>query len=249
MNEDKFDRKGKIYAKARPGYPSELFGHLIDSGIVSPQAVTADIGSGTGLFTVSLSPFVKRIYAVEPNADMRRVAEEKYKNYDNILSVNGTAEQTRLESQSIDLVTVAQAFHWFDRQNFKSECRRILKPDSKVLLVWNDRDTASELIRENYEINRRFCPDFKGSSNGIDFSRNAFTDFFDGDFETTGFRNDLTYDLDTFVSRNLSSSYAPKQDDEKYSDYCTAIEKLFLKHEKNGVVPYPYIIRCYIGKV
>ncbi len=249
MNEQKFDKKGKIYAKARPGYPRELFEHLIENNIISNDSTVADIGSGTGLFTMRLSPLVGKIFAVEPNSDMRRVAEEKYKEYNNIVSVDGTAEKTSLGEKSVDFVTVAQAFHWFDRQSFKAECQRILKPGNKILLVWNDRDTASELIKENYEINRRFCPDFKGSSNGIDFDREAFTDFFEGDFEVVNFRNDLIYNLDAFVARCLSSSYAPKQGDASYEPYVRALEELFGRYKADGTVPYPYITRCYIGNV
>ena len=102
---------------------------------------------------------------------MRAVAEEKYAAHKNIISVNGSAENTKLSDKSVDFITAAQAFHWFDRQSFKAECRRILKDNGNILLVWNDRDTESELIRENYDINRRFCPNFKGSSNGIDSAK------------------------------------------------------------------------------
>lgn len=249
MNEHRFDQKGKIYSKARPGYPEELFEYLRKQGLISDGTVAADIGSGTGIFTVQLCTFSGKVFAVEPNDDMRTVAEEKYAGHQNIISVNGSAESTRLCDKSVDFITVAQAFHWFDRQVFKKECRRILKDGGKVLLVWNDRDTDSELIRENYEINRRFCPNFKGSSNGIDFSKDAFRDFFDGDFDVIQFRNNLIYNEDAFVARCLSSSYAPKAGDEKYDEYIAKLHELFKKHGKNGVVPYPYITRCYIGTV
>lgn len=249
MNEHKFDKKGGIYSKARPSYPDELFAYLKEQNLISESTVAADIGSGTGIFTEKLCPYVSRIFAVEPNDDMRSVAEKKYAVQDNIISVNGSAEDTKLADKSVDFITVAQAFHWFDRQTFKAECQRILKDSGSILLVWNDRNTESELIRANYDINRRFCPNFKGSSNGIDFSKDAFIDFFEGDFDVVRFRNDLIYDENAFVSRCLSSSYAPKPAEENYNEYVTELKKLFTKHSQNGTVPYPYITRCYIGKV
>ena len=249
MNEHKFDKKGEIYSKARPSYPDELFIYLKDQNLISESTVAADIGSGTGIFTEKLCPYVSRVFAVEPNDGMRSVAEGKYAAYENIISVNGCAEDTKLSDKSVDFITVAQAFHWFDRQSFKTECRRILKNDGNILLVWNDRDTESELIRENYEINRKFCPNFKGSSNGIDFGKDSFADFFDGDFEVINFRNDLIYDKDAFISRCLSSSYAPNQGDENYNMYVNELRELFEKYSKSSVVPYPYITRCYIGNV
>ncbi len=180
---------------------------------------------------------------------MRTVAEEKYAAHKNIISINGSAENTKLSDKSVDFITAAQAFHWFDRQSFKAECRRILKDNGNILLVWNDRDTENELIRENYDINRRFCPNFKGPSNGIDFSKEAFADFFEGDFIVVEFGNDLIYDENAFVSRCLSSSYAPKPDKKNYNEYVAELQKLFKKYNQNGTVPYPYITRCYIGKV
>lgn len=249
MNEHKFDKKGEIYSKARPSYPDELFIYLKDQNLISESTLAADIGSGTGIFTKKLCPYVSRVFAVEPNDGMRSVAEDKYTAYENIISVNGSAEDTKLSDKSVDFITVAQAFHWFDRQSFKTECRRILKNDGNILLVWNDRDAESELIRENYDINRRFCPNFKGSSNGIDFSKDAFRDFFEGDFDVVQFRNDLIYDEKAFVSRCLSSSYAPKPGEEKYDGYVAELQELFKKFSKNDTVPYPYITRCYIGRV
>lgn len=249
MNEHKFDKKGGIYSKARPSYPDKLFAYLKDHNLISESTVAADIGSGTGIFTEKLCSYVNKIFAVEPNEDMRSVAEEKYAAHENIISVNGSAEDTKLSDKSVDFITVAQAFHWFDRQSFKTECQRIIKTDGNILLVWNDRDTESELIRENYDINRRFCPNFKGSSNGIDFSKNAFTDFLEGDFDVIHFRNDLIYDENAFISRSLSSSYAPKPDEENYNEYVAELQELFTKYSQNGTVPYPYITRCYIGKV
>lgn len=249
MNTSKFDNKGVVYAKARPGYPAALFSYLQKNGTLWKDAVVADVGSGTGIFTTQISAFVKTVFAVEPNEDMRRQAELQYAKLPGVVSVDGTAERTSLPDASADLITVAQAFHWFDRAAFQTECRRLLKPHGKVLLVWNDRDTSSELIRDNFEINRRFCPSFKGSSNGIDFSPESFSDFFLGAFETQTFENNLSYDLEAFLYRNLSSSYSPRKGDPNYEPYCQAIKELFLQYQKDGVVQYPYITRCYLGTV
>lgn len=75
MNEHKFDRKGAIYSKARPGYPDEMFLRLTESGLISKSTVVADIGSGTGIFAEQLGGHVGKVFAVEPNDDMRKVAE------------------------------------------------------------------------------------------------------------------------------------------------------------------------------
>ena len=249
MNVNKFNSKGTVYSKARPSYPDALFSYLLAKRVIDINTVAADIGSGTGIFTIELSKFTNSVFAVEPNDDMRVKAEEKYKTIANIISVNATAENTSLPDHSIDIVTVAQAFHWFDRKLFKEECKRILKPNGKALLVWNDRDSESEIIKNNFAVNKKYCKDFKGSSNGIDFSKEAFCDFFRGEFQLIEFYNDLIYTREDFIARNLSSSYAPKENDLMYDEYTKAIEKVFEKHQTNGTVKYPYITRCYFGKI
>lgn len=249
MNEQKFSGKSAAYAKARPGYPPALFEHLRERGVLTAGTVAADIGSGTGKFTRSLAEFAEKVYAVEPNADMRRAAEANFADCGNIISIDGNAERTTLPGGSVGLVTAAQAFHWFDRAAFKAECRRILGGDGFVCLVWNDRDASSGIIADNYAVNREFCPDFKGASNGFDFADGTFGGFFDGGFEKTEFKNDLTYDLDGFIARNLSSSYAPKAGDPRCAAYCDALKKVFASHAESGLVKYPYVTACFLGRV
>ncbi len=249
MNEAKFNQKSEVYTKARPSYPDELFDYLSSSSAITRNSCVADIGSGTGIFTTGIARFVQKVYAVEPNDEMRKQAQIAFSEHHNIVSVNATAEQTLLPADSVDCVTVAQAFHWFDRAAFKAECQRILKGDGRVILIWNDRDNSSTLIKENYRINAAFCPDFKGASNGISFDAEDFDDFFCKRCELQVFQNTVSYDLETFIFRNLSSSYAPKQGDAQYEQYIQALSELFQSYNTNGTVEYPYLTRCYIGTV
>ena len=87
------------------------------------------------------------------------------------------------------------------------------------------------------------------SSNGIDFSKEGFSDFFAGEFEMTEFDNCLIYDKEAFINRNFSSSYAPKENEVHYSDYINGISQVFDNHSENGKIRYPYVTRCYMGRV
>lgn len=249
MNTNKFSGKGSIYAKSRPSYPKELFSFLINEGIISSETVVADIGSGTGIFAVELASVVNKVFAVEPNEDMREYAEKAFSSLDNVISVDASAENTSLDAESVSCITAAQSFHWFDRALFKEECRRILKPDGYVVLVWNDRDETAEIIKENLLVNSKFCSNFKGASNVFVYTAECFDDFFVGKYEIKEFANDLIYDSDMFVQRNLSSSYAPKTSDENHDAYIAELKRVFEKFSDGGVVRYPYITRCFIGKV
>lgn len=118
-NFDKFNGKADFYQKSRPDYSGEFIDYMFSDIITAEDAVIADIGSGTGKFS---KEFITRGYhtlCVEPNDNMRHIAEQSFKGYDNYVSVKGDAAFTALQNNSIDLVTAAQAFHWFDTQKFK----------------------------------------------------------------------------------------------------------------------------------
>ncbi len=125
--------------KYRPGYPALLVSVLLEQTGLDTSAVIADIGSGTGIFTQSLIDQGLSVLAVEPNANMRMAAESIFSDNPQFTSINATAEQTGLDDNSVDLVTAAQAFHWFNNATTKSEFNRILKSDGKLALVWNKR--------------------------------------------------------------------------------------------------------------
>lgn len=249
-NTEKFTGKADVYAKYRPGYPAELFEHLYQKYSLNASSVVADIGSGTGIFTRELLKSGMKVKAVEPNADMRLMAEKQLNSCPNFESVNGSAEHTTLSDGSIDLVTAAQAFHWFDPCLFRKECTRILKKDRFVVLVWNHRVDSAPLMEENAEVCRKFCADFHGFSGSRTRDPAPFRAFFrSGRYEELAFPHDLPLDLDAFVGRNLSASYAPQRGSERYSLFIEALAELFGKYERGGRVLMPNITRSYAGQV
>ena len=210
----------------------------------------ADIGSGTGILTRQLLEKGNRIYAVEPNADMRMTAEENLKAYPGFISVNGIDERTALACNSIDFITVAQAFHWFDRCGFQKECQRILKAGGKVILVWNHKDENSEPVQKLSEIHREYCPNFRGFSGGMQLSGDGlFSDFFHGAYDQKVFHNDLMFDLSGFIGGCLSSSYAPKEQDETYPAYVAELTALYQQFSREGQLILPNFTLCYVGRV
>lgn len=251
MNENKFDGMGNIYAKFRPNYPKAFIDFLFTDLDLPKNCVFADIGAGTGILTKQLLEKGAAVYAVEPNDDMRKVAENNLNEFSRFISVKGSAENTTLSDNSIDIITVAQAFHWFDRPKFKKECQRILKPQGKIVLVWNSRDNKSEPVMENDSINRKYCPNFKGFSGGMRgaTTEDDFSDFFSGEYTVKVFRNPLAYSKESFVGRNLSASYALKENDANYAAYVNELEKLFDKYSKDGILTMPNFTRCYFGTV
>ncbi|MGG0293219.1 class I SAM-dependent methyltransferase [Bacillus pacificus] len=247
---ENFTDKADIYAKYRPSYPDEYIEYLLSANELNENQIVTDIGSGTGIFSRQLLENGLHVIGVEPNDDMRKMAEQSLNQYPRFQSIKATAENTTLKENSVDLVTVAQAFHWFDKEAFKIECQRILKQKANVALVWNSRDVTSPLIKENAEICQKTCPTFKGFSGGIDETPEVFNSFFkDGEYEFKEYQNDLLFDYESFLGRNLSASYAPKENDKEYKNFVLLLSELFDKYSKNGKIILPNLTRSYMGNV
>lgn len=230
----KFDGRADAYVRGRPGYARELLEYLHGHLSLSDESVFADIGSGTGKLTMQLLERGYTVFAVEPNDEMRRSAEGLLSAHPGFISVDGTAANTGLREASVDHVVAAQAFHWFDAEAFKRECSRILRPSGMVILVYNSRDTSSELVMENERLCRKFCPDFKGFSGGINEEPSRMERFFDGDYDAVSFENDLIYTEEGFIQRMLSSSYSPKPGDEGYDDFILSLRDFFCAYSYDG---------------
>jgi ubiquinone/menaquinone biosynthesis C-methylase UbiE len=244
-NTEKFTGKAAIYDKARPRYAVAAIDNLYQSEGFSPRSVIADIGSGTGILTQALLERGSTVYAVESNADMRLIAEKNLSLYPSFTSVSGTAENTTLPDGSVDIVTAAQAFHWFDKNNFRLECRRILKPDGQIVLVYNHKRSGA--FTEEYEkLQAKHCPNFKSLS-GSPEDKEAVKEFFNDSYKIKTFNNNLPVSQAQFIEGNLSASYALQETDNGFADYLKDIKALFEKYADHGVLYMPYDTACYIG--
>ena len=151
---NRFSDRVDNYVKYRPHYPAEVIDFLKTEKIISENSVIADIGSGTG---ISADLFLKngyKVFGIEPNEPMRQASKiilQKYTNEKLFVSVNANAEETTLPNKSVDVIVCAQAFHWFNNDAFKNECKRILKPNGTVVLMWNDRRTDTTDFLKVYE--------------------------------------------------------------------------------------------------
>ena len=158
---------------------------------------------------------------------MRKMAEQSLKRYPRFQSIKATAENTTLKENSVDLVTVAQAFHWFDKEAFKIECQRILKQKANVALVWNSRDVTSPLIKENAEICQKTCPTFKGFSGGIDETQKYLTASLK--MESMSLKNiKMIYFLIMKAFRKeFINILCPKENDEQHKNFIFLLSELF----------------------
>lgn len=144
-----FGRGADDYVAARPSYPSAVFDLLADELGLGPETDVLDLAAGTGKLTEDLVARGARVVAVEPVAAMR---ERLVALLPDIDARDGTAEALPLDDASVDLVTVGQAFHWFDAPTALAEIRRVLRPGGGLAMIWNVRDETVDWVRELGEI-------------------------------------------------------------------------------------------------
>ncbi len=244
---NRFDGKGELYAKARPKYALELFDYLKNTQNIPVGSVFADVGSGTGIFTEQLLSCGYKVYAVEPNEDMRKKAEEKLSTNENFISVNGSEAGMNLPDNSVDYITAAQAFHWFDSESFGRECKRVLKPGGKVMIAYNFRDERAACTKALADLRHKYNSEFHGFSNGM--SHEKCVAFFADECDIFRADNTQTYDRQGYINRVLSSSYSLKEGDDRYEEYLKDINKIFDAFSAGGFIAVPTETIAYIGTV
>ena len=237
------------YPAGRPAYAKAFIEELYFRYGFTEDAVIADIGSGTGKFAKQLLDKGSFVYCVEPNDDMRNAAMAELRGYEKFRAVKGTAAETTLDGESVDYITTAQAFHWFDVALFQKECKRILRKDGKAFLIWNIRDMSAEINRSCFEIYSEYCPAFQGFNGGIQKDDARIKQFFEDRYEYVEFDNPLSYDKEKFINRCLSSSYSLKKGDERFDEYINALGELFEKQAKAGVLTVANNTVAYVGRV
>jgi SAM-dependent methyltransferase len=244
----RFSSRVDDYARCRPGYPPEIIELLKKECWLTSESVIADIASGTGIFTRLLLENGSRIFGVEPNDEMRRAGERFLADYPRFISIAGAAEATTLPDHSVDLVTAAQAAHWFDRENARREFIRVLKPGGWLALVWNDRRMDStEFQREYEQLLRTYGTDYElVRRHGMTL---AIESFFTQPFRTREFEYKQTFDYVGLEGRLLSSSYIPQKDHPQYDPILRELRGIFDRHQLSGSVSFDYDTRVYYGQL
>ena len=238
------------YARYRPGYPAELITFLHDTCGIAADARVADIGAGTGISSKLLLDAGHPVIAVEPNAAMRQAADRELSRYPGYRSVAASAEQTTLPAASIDLITAAQAFHWFDLDATRQEFRRILSPGGGVALFWNLRALdESSLLRDYENLLYTYGTDYGQIAERYPSNNDNITHWFNGGLlHSARFANRQTLDFDALRGRLLSSSYAPKDGQPNYQPMLTALRKLFDQYADDGKVSFDYQTHVFYGQ-
>jgi SAM-dependent methyltransferase len=146
-----FDAWAGEYERFRPGYPAEVFETIEARLQLPPRPLVVDLGAGTGRASLAMAGLGWRVTAVEPGRSMLELLRERASEEGLIVStIQADAESTGLDPTSVDLVTAAQAFHWFAREAAMTEIARILRPGGGLALFWNVRDASRSPFLAEY---------------------------------------------------------------------------------------------------
>jgi SAM-dependent methyltransferase len=232
-----FGRAADAYDRGRPGYPSAAIEWLVERLDLRPGRTVVDLAAGTGKFTHVLVPTGAEVIAVEPIAEMReRIHGAR--------ALEGTAEAIPLPDASADVLTAAQAFHWFRAEEALAEIHRVLRPGGGLALVWNVRDQSSPVqaaaTRILLPLERDTPREHKGDwAEAVDAS-GLFTPV-----ETVEFRHEQLVDADAFVERFTSVSFVASAPDDVRAGVETQLRAL--ARETGTPIRLPYLTRLYVA--
>ncbi len=234
----RFSDRVDDYIRYRPGYPEQIIGILSQEIGLNQNSIVADIGSGTGISSNLFLLNGNKVFAVEPNKEMREAAELIYAINSNFISVNGTAEKTNLEELSVDIIFSAQAFHWFNSNDSKKEFNRIMKPYGHIVLVWNVRKEYDG-FQKDYELILKSIPEYNDVTHKNITDEQILKFFAPKPMGKLTLPNCQAFDLNGLKGRLKSSSYCPKKGNE-YERIMRQIERLFYNFEKEGLIKFEY---------
>ena len=237
------------YVRYRPDYPQALLDKIIERTGVNVASSIADIGAGTGIFSKLLLDNNLSVTAIEPNRYMLGAAKETLSSYQDFRHLNNSAEQTGLTPRSVDLICVAQAFHWFNQDKTLAEFKRVLKPCGYIALIWNQRENQHPFQNQYDSLLKKYATDYE-NINHMNMPQAQIARFFaPGQMRTFDFTNAQQFDLNGLIGRIKSCSYCPSEDSADFSELSLALERLFNLYSQDGLIDFAYNCKLYIGRL
>ncbi len=217
--QDNFSEQARTYAQYRPRYPQELYDFIL--ALLDEKSAAWDCATGSGQVARRLADYFERVYASDISSEQMSFAPQK----SNITYLNAPAENTPFPDDAFDLITVAQAVHWFNIDDFYAEVRRTAKNGALLAVI------GYGMVRVNKVLNPIINQ----------FYDDAFTNYFtenrsylDHHYST------IPFPFKEIESPDFNASYEWSISDlEGYFNSWSAVQKI---KEEEGYNPVPGVI-------
>ena len=232
-----FGAVAETYDRGRPGYPAAAAAWLMGG----EAQVVLELGAGTGKLTRELVDQGHAVFATEPDEAMLAVLRERVPE---VSAKVATAEEIPANDRSVDVVVVAQAFHWFDHEVALPEMARVLKPGGHVALVWNFFDQRIPWVRRLVNVvGEHAASSHRSSEVLVDHEL-----FEPAEHTTFAFWQDVT--RDTLVDIVASRSYVASLPEAEREAKLDAVRALYDEYGRgHDGMQLPYVTDCFRAKV
>ena len=237
-----FELVADVYERARPEYPAEAVAWIAEELELREGRTVLDLGAGTGKLTRALVHTGARVIAVEPGqamlGELRRVLPD-------VEASLGGAEAIPLVDDSVDAITVGQAFHWFRPDEAVPELHRVLRPGGAVALIWNSRDQKRPLQQEISELIKQLVPRGRPP---VGHSANALeeSELF-GPVEKRTFPLIQQLDADAVAERIASVSFVAAAPVDVREELDRKLREIVAG--QGGLVDFAYVTEVYVARV
>jgi SAM-dependent methyltransferase len=235
-----FELVAGLYERARPEYPPEAVAWAVSKLGLGSHSTIVDLGAGTGKLTRALLATDGRVIAVEPGDAMRA---ELVRSLPKVEALRGAAENIPLEDESVDCITVGQAFHWFRHDVALPELHRVLSAGGGVALIWNSRDPDEPVHREIGALIAPFVPPDRPPSE--DWARQLGESELFGPLEERRFSFVQELDADGLAHRIASVSFVAAAPPEARRELDRRLRQV--AERLGGRVDFPYVTAVYVS--
>ena len=253
-----FDAWAGEYDRFRPGYPDELFDAIRAKLRLSERPQVVDLGAGTGRASLAMAELGWRVTAIEPGHGMLDMLRKNATDRGLMMStIQAEAEATGLDPGTAELVTAAQAFHWFDQERALAEIGRILRPGGGVALFWNVRDAERSALLAEY---RDLLDGYVGDENDMGRYERTGRDQLRAGFaassafeplELVNIEHEVAMNPEQFIGLAFTASYvraglSPEQQDRFRLELAAMLGRH--GHVDASPFPVPYRIDLWIAR-
>ncbi len=241
---DNFSVQAAAYAQFRPYYPAEMIDYIV--GLANAKGTALDIATGNGQVAHALTPYFNEVYGIDISSKQLQNAKAA----PNLIYKESSAENTDFKKEQFDLITVAQAIHWFKFDEFYKEIFRILKPDGLFAVMgyglFSTNPDSDKILRHFY--NDIVGPYWDAERKYIDENYQTIPFPFQG-IETKTFTNDLVWTFEQLTGYletwSATQHYIKQNGSNPVDDIRTELRQSWEANNKE--VTFPLLLR--LGKL